>query len=54
MWRLVNNDADIEMTLADGNKSILRNWLADPVNFSYTSAFTTVKNNSFDCTFNYK
>jgi len=53
-WRLVDNDADIEMTLGNGNKLILHNWLADPANFSYTSVFTTVRNNSFDCTFNYK
>jgi len=53
-WRLVNNDADIEMTLDNGNTLILRNWMADPDNFSYTSTFTTTSNNSFDCTFNYK
>ena len=53
-WRLVNNDGDIEMTLDNGNTLILRNWMADPDNFSYTSTFTTTSNNSFDCTFNYK
>ena len=53
-WRLVDNDADIEMALDNGNKLILRNWLADPANFSYTSVFTTASNNPFDCTFNYK
>jgi hypothetical protein len=53
-WRLVDNDADIEMTLSNGNKLILRNWLADPFNFSYTGVFTTARNNSFNCTFNYK
>ena len=53
-WRLVDNDADVEMTLDNGNKLILRNWSADPANFSYTSVFTTASNNSFDCTFNYK
>jgi hypothetical protein len=52
-WKLVNNDADIEMTLANGNKLILRNWQADPVNFSYTSSYIT-QDNSFDCTFVYK
>ena len=53
-WRLVNNDADIEITLTSGNTLILRNWLADPFNFSYVSTFTTTPNKSFDCTFNYK
>jgi hypothetical protein len=53
-WRLVDNDADIEMTLDNGDKLILRNWLADPANFSYTSVFTTASKISFDCTFNYK
>ena len=53
-WRLVNNDADIEMILADGNAFTLRKWVADPFNFSYTSSFTTTSNQSFECTFNYK
>ena len=53
-WRLVNNDADIEMTLANGNTLILRNWLADPIDFSYISTFTSTPGKSFDCTFNYK
>lgn len=53
-WRLVDNDADIEMILANGNTLIFRNWLADPFNFSYTSSFTTTPNKSFDCTFIYK
>src|SRR6185295_3411335 len=35
-WKLVNNDADIEMTLYNGNKLILRKWQADPVSFTYT------------------
>jgi len=52
-WKLVNNDADIEMTLSNGNKLILRNWQADPISFSYTSSFIT-PDNSFDCTFVYK
>src|SRR4030095_5763070 len=39
-WTLVNNDTDIEMTLANGNTLTLRNWVADPFNFSYTSSFT--------------
>jgi len=52
-WKLVNNNADIEMTLTNGNKSILRNWLADPFNFSYTSSYVT-QDDSFDCTFVYK
>jgi hypothetical protein len=53
-WALVNNDADIEMTLDNGNTLILRNWTADPFDFLYTSSFTTMPNKSFDCTFNYK
>ena len=53
-WRLVNNDADIEMTLANGNILILRSWMADPFNFSYTNPFTITSDKSFDCTFNYK
>jgi hypothetical protein len=52
-WQLVNNDADIEMTLNNGNQSILRGWQADPFNFSYTSSFVT-HDNSFDVTFVYK
>ncbi|HEV8508674.1 MAG TPA: hypothetical protein VGQ53_24940 [Chitinophagaceae bacterium] len=53
-WRLVNNDADIEMTLASGSTLILRSWAADPFNFSYTGPFASTPNKSFDCTFNYK
>jgi hypothetical protein len=53
-WRLVNNDADIEMTLANGNTLILRSWLADPFDFSYNSSFTVTSDKSFDCTFTYK
>src|SRR5438477_2243184 len=53
-WRLVNNGADIEVTLSNGSTSILRNWVADAVHFSYTILFTTSKNNSFDCTLIYK
>lgn len=53
-WRLIDNNADIEMTLTNGNRLIFRNWLADPINFSYTNSFTTARNNSFDCTVRYK
>ena len=53
-WRLLNNDADIEMTLADGSTLILRTWAADPFKFSYTSSFSTASDKSFDCTFSYK
>ncbi len=53
-WRLVNNDADIEMTLANGNTLILRSWMADPFNFSYTDPISTTSDKSFACTFNYK
>jgi len=52
-WKLVNNDADIEMTLNNGNQSILRGWQADPFNFSYTSSYVT-HDNSFEVTFVYK
>ena len=53
-WKLIDNDADIEMTLGNGNKLIFRNWSADPISFSYTSSFTTAHNSSFDCTVIYK
>jgi len=53
-WRLINNDADIEITLANGNTLVLRKWLADPFEFSYTSSFTATSDKSFDCTFSYK
>jgi len=53
-WRLLNNDADIEMTLANGNTLILRSWIADPFRFSYTDSFSTTSDKSFDCTFSYK
>lgn len=52
-WKLVNNDADIEMTFNNGNQSILRSWQADPINFSYISSYMT-QSKSFDCTFVYK
>jgi len=52
-WKLVNNDADIEITLNNGNKLILSNWQADPLSFTYTSSYTT-RESSFDCTFVYK
>ena len=32
-WRLVNNNSDIEMTLYNGTKQILRNWVADANHF---------------------
>ena len=49
-WRLVNNNLDIEMTSVNGNKYILRNWVADTIHFSYTVPFNT----NFDCTTVYK
>ena len=49
-WRLVNNNLDIEMTTLNGNKQILRNWVADIIHFSYTIQF----NSNFDCTLVYK
>src|SRR4030095_3313698 len=39
-WRLVNNDTDIEMTLANGSTLILRSWVADHFNFSYIDTFS--------------
>jgi|KBSMisStaDraftv2_1062788.scaffolds.fasta_scaffold1774216_1 hypothetical protein len=48
-WKLVDNDADIEMTLGNGTTLILRNWMADPFNFSYTGPYNTT-NKSFECT----
>lgn len=49
-WRLVNNNLDIEMTDFNGNKHILRNWVADSSHFSYTIQFNT----NFDCMLVYK
>jgi hypothetical protein len=53
-WKLIDNDADIEMTMNSGKKLIFRNWSADPFSFSYTRSFTTAQNNSFDCTVTYR
>jgi len=52
-WRLVNNNADIEMTLYNADKIILHNWVADPVSFSYATS-TMIGHSSLDCTFIYK
>ena len=51
-WRLVNDNLDIEMTLYNENKQILRSWIADANHFSYiqTIQFST----TFDCTLFYK
>jgi len=49
-WRLVNNNADIEVFNTNGIKHILRNWVADAVHLSYTEQL----NNSFDCSLIYK
>jgi len=51
-WRLVNNNADIEMTLYNGTKQVLQNWMADAIRFSYTYAIQL--NTTFDCTFVFK
>jgi hypothetical protein len=53
-WRLVNNNLDIEMTLYNGDKQILRNWVADANHFSYASALKFSTTTTFDCTFVYK
>jgi len=49
-WRLINNNADIEVLTGNGTKYILRNWVADAAYLSYTEQL----NNSFDCTLIYK
>jgi hypothetical protein len=51
-WRLINNNLDIEMTLNNGDKQILRNWVADASHFSYNG--TIRLNTTFDGTFVYK
>jgi hypothetical protein len=52
-WRLVNNNADIEMSLSNGDVIILHNWVADPFSFSYATS-TMIGHSSIDCTFIYK
>lgn len=52
-WRLVNNNADIEMTMSNGDMIILHHWVADPFKFSYTT-LTMIGHSSLDCTFIYK
>ena len=49
-WRLINNDADIEVFDRNGNKHILHNWVADAVHLSYT----LLQNSSFDCSLVYR
>lgn len=49
-WRLVHNNKDIEMTLFNGNKQILRNWVADANHFSYTTVITLNSSTTFDGT----
>ena len=53
-WRLVNNNLDIEMTLFNGNKLVLRNWIADAVHFSYTQQLNFSPATALDCTVVYK
>ena len=53
-WRLVNNNADIEITLDNGDKQVLRNWVADAIHFSYTNALKFNTTTTFDCTLVYK
>lgn len=50
-WKLINNNIDIEVTLATGNgNDTLRAWSADNTNLTYISALR----GRFDCTFIYK
>jgi len=53
-WRLVNNDKDLEMTLYNGNKQVLRNWVADASHFSYTNTLRFNPNANFECTVVFK
>lgn len=53
-WRLVNNNADIEITLYNGDKQVLRNWVADATHFSYTNTLKFNTTTSFACTLVYK
>jgi len=53
-WRLINNNSDIEMSLYNGNKQILRNWVADANHFSYTNTFTLSGTTNFEFTLVYK
>jgi hypothetical protein len=49
-WRLINNNLDIEMTIYNGSRQVLRNWGADSIHFSYSIPF----NSNFDCTLVYE
>ena len=53
-WRLVNNNLDIEMSLSNGSKQILRNWVADANHFSYTVQVNITTTITLDCTLVYK
>ena len=53
-WRLIHNNSDIEMTLYNGNKQILRNWVADAIHFSYSNALKFNANTTLECTLVYK
>jgi len=52
-WRLVNNNLDIEMTLYNGNKQVLQNWIADANHFSYTLQLN-ITTTILDCSLVYK
>jgi len=39
-WKLINNSADLEVTLAIGSKDTLRSWTADAKQFSYVHPVT--------------
>ncbi len=48
-WQLINNNADLEMTLPSG-KDTLYNWKADALELTYIKSFE----NFFNATFKYK
>ncbi len=47
-WRLINNNADIEVALT-GGKDTLHSWIADKTHFSYVHLIS-----SFNCTYLFK
>jgi hypothetical protein len=49
-WRMINNNADIEMLVYNGTKDTLFNWSADNLHFTYSKRFSP----SYNCTYVYK
>ena len=49
-WHLINNNLDIEMTLNNGSKQVLRSWVADANRFYYKYAIDPGNGTSLDCT----